>query len=163
MERMKYITYLNILAKSIFTVAIFVFVHEQSDFWIVPLLTSIGFIIAGIWSLILVRKEFGIVFEWQKMEILKKYFYLTMKIFKGQFSYSLIAPSTVIIAGLFLSNMMLGYFSIVEKLIRALSNLCTPLAQTIYPYLSRQYIIIKVKLSVILLKFQFFTVYLFLL
>lgn len=57
-QGMKYITYLNILAKSIFTVAIFVFVHEQSDFWIVPLLTSVGFIVAGIWSLYLVKKEF---------------------------------------------------------------------------------------------------------
>ncbi|NOX14490.1 MAG: oligosaccharide flippase family protein, partial [Epsilonproteobacteria bacterium] len=50
MEKMKYIAYLNIFAKSIFTVAIFVFVHKQSDFWKVPFLNSIGFIVAGIWS-----------------------------------------------------------------------------------------------------------------
>ena len=53
MERMKYITYLNIFAKSIFTVAIFIFVQEQSDFWIVPLLTSVGFIIAEIFKYVI--------------------------------------------------------------------------------------------------------------
>lgn len=44
MERMQYI-----LSKVIFTVAIFVFVQEQSDFYLVPLLTSVGFLVAGVW------------------------------------------------------------------------------------------------------------------
>ena len=73
MERMRYITYLNILAKSIFTVAIFIFVQEQSDFYIVPLLTSVGFMVAGIWSLYLVRKDFGVKFKFQDLNILKTY------------------------------------------------------------------------------------------
>ena len=47
MERMGYITVLNVVAKGIFTIAIFVFVKSQSDYWKVPLLNSIGFVIAG--------------------------------------------------------------------------------------------------------------------
>ncbi|MBD3843387.1 MAG: oligosaccharide flippase family protein, partial [Campylobacterales bacterium] len=74
MERMKYITYLNILSKVIFTVAIFVFVQEQGDFYLVPLLTSIGFLVAGIWSLYLIKKEFGVSFQLQTHLTIKKYF-----------------------------------------------------------------------------------------
>ena len=74
MERMKYITYLNILSKVIFTIAIFVFVQEQSDFYLVPLLTSIGFLVAGIWSLYLVRKKFGVSFKLQTYLTIKKHF-----------------------------------------------------------------------------------------
>jgi len=39
MERMKYITILNVLAKFIFLVAIFIFIHNKSDYWKVPLIT----------------------------------------------------------------------------------------------------------------------------
>lgn len=56
MERMKYISYLNIGAKGFFTICIFIFVQDQSDYLLVPFLTSLGFIIAGIWSLYLVKR-----------------------------------------------------------------------------------------------------------
>ena len=71
MERMKYITYLNIGAKVFFTVCIFIFVKEQADYLLVPLLTAMGFIVAGIWSLYLVKKEFNVSFDWQSTDTLK--------------------------------------------------------------------------------------------
>ena len=58
----------------IFTIAIFIFVQEQSDYYLVPLLTSIGFLVAGIWSLYLVKKEFGVRFELQTVDTIKTYF-----------------------------------------------------------------------------------------
>ena len=53
MERMKYITFLNVFAKLIFTIAIFIFVKRSSDYLYVPLLNSLGFILAGILALFL--------------------------------------------------------------------------------------------------------------
>ena len=37
MEDMKYITYLNVISKSLFTVAIFIFLKEENDVFLVPL------------------------------------------------------------------------------------------------------------------------------
>jgi Polysaccharide biosynthesis protein. len=71
MEKMKYITFLNILAKVIFTVAIFVFVKEASDYLYVPILNSLGFIIAGILGLWIVFRDFEISFKVPSLEILK--------------------------------------------------------------------------------------------
>ena len=45
-ERMKYITIINIISKTIFTVAIFLLVKQTSDYLLVPLLTSVGIIVA---------------------------------------------------------------------------------------------------------------------
>ena len=47
MERMKYITILNVLSKLFFTIAVFVFIKEKSDFILQPLFTSLGFILSG--------------------------------------------------------------------------------------------------------------------
>lgn len=139
MERMKYITYLNILAKSIFTVAIFVFVHEQSDFWIVPLLTSIRFIIAGIWSLVLVKKEFDTSFAFQSVATIKHYFIDGWYVFISRIYVSLYTTTNVILLGIFANNTAVGYYSIVEKIVVAIGGLFGPANQAVYPYLARKY------------------------
>jgi PST family polysaccharide transporter len=48
MERMKYITVLNILAKLVFTVLIFVFIRTQSHYAYVPLFNSLGYLVSGV-------------------------------------------------------------------------------------------------------------------
>jgi len=47
-EQMRYITIINIVSKILFTIAIFVLVKQSSDYLLVPLLTSLGAIFAGI-------------------------------------------------------------------------------------------------------------------
>ena len=72
-EKMKYMTYLNILAKSIFTIAVFIFVRNEYDYWKVPLLTSIGFIVVGVLSQIIIKKKFKVSFEFQSFDKIKYY------------------------------------------------------------------------------------------
>ena len=138
MERMKYITYLNIFAKSIFTVAIFIFVQEQSDFWIVPILTSTGFIIAGIWSLFLIKKEFNINFKFQSFNFLKRKIIDGWYVFLSQVKISLFSNTNTVILGLIAGNQAVGYFVAAEKLIRSLASLQVPVTQTLFPYISKE-------------------------
>lgn len=139
MERMKYITYLNILSKVIFTIAIFVFVQEQSDFYLVPLLTSVGFLVAGVWSLYLVKKEFGVRFELQNIDTIKHHLVEGWHVFVSRFYVSLYTTTNVILLGLFTNNTAVGYYSIAEKIVVAIGGLFEPANQTIYPYLARKY------------------------
>lgn len=48
MERMKYITILNLLSKTLFTIAVFLFIKEKQDYLLQPLFTSLGFVVSGI-------------------------------------------------------------------------------------------------------------------
>jgi len=139
MERMKYITYLNILSKVIFTIAIFVFVKEQSDFWIVPLLTSAGFIIAGVWSLYLVYKEFQLKFAFQKVETIKYYLVDGWHVFISRIYVSIYTTTNTVVLGLFTNNTAVGYYAIAEKIVVAIGGLFDPVNQTIYPYLAKKY------------------------
>ena len=60
MERMKYITILNILSKALFTVAVFIFVKEKSDYILQPLFVSCGYILSGILAFYYIRRIWGI-------------------------------------------------------------------------------------------------------
>ena len=140
MERMKYITYLNIVAKTIFTVVIFVFVEESSDFYLVPLFTSLGFIIVGFWSLWIIIKEFNIGFKIQSFQTLKDYFIDGWDVFVSRIFVSLYTTTNIIILGFLTNNIIVGYYSIAEKIINAVAGLFIPANQTIYPYMAKMYI-----------------------
>ncbi len=139
MEQMKYITYLNILSKLIFTIAIFVFVQEQSDFYLVPLLTSIGFLVAGIWSLYLVKKEFGVGFELQSVETIKHHLVEGWDIFVSMVFGSMYRSSNIIILGFLTNNTIVGYYSIAEKVVKALQTLQDVVGSALFPYLSKKF------------------------
>ena len=60
MEKMKYITMLNFVSKTFFTLLIFVFVKEKSDYVYQPLLLSLGYIASGILAMYIILCKWGI-------------------------------------------------------------------------------------------------------
>lgn len=138
MERMKYITYLNIGAKAFFTVCIFIFVQEQADYLLVPLLTAMGFIVAGIWSLYLVKKEFNVRFAWQTAATLKFQLAEGWHVFFSSMAISLYTISTTFILGLFTNNTVVGYFAAADRIVQAVKGLYAPVSQAIYPLISKK-------------------------
>jgi len=137
MERMKYITFLNILAKVIFTIAIFVFIHKSSDYWKVPLINSLGFIVAGILALYIIFKDFKIKFKLQTLNTLKTYFIDGWHLFLSQINISLFSNTNPIILGLLANDQAVGYYSIAEKTMRALAMFQTPITGSIFPYITK--------------------------
>ncbi len=137
MERMKYITYINISVKFIFTVSVFVFIHRQDDFYIVPLLTSIGAFISGAWSLYLVKKEFNVKFKLQSLEIIKYYLVDGWHVFISGLFTTLYTNSVTVILGLFTNNTSVGYYVIAEKVVKIVSSVFSSIQGAIYPYIAK--------------------------
>jgi len=135
MERMKYITFLNIVAKLIFTFAIFVFVKHESNYLYVPLLNSIGFIIAGILSLWIIFKNFEIDFKISGLEEIKYHLKEGWYIFISTISGNLYGQGNILILGLFSSNEVIGYYAAAQKIVIALISLFQVISQSIFPYL----------------------------
>lgn len=138
MERMKYITYLNIIAKSIFTAAVFIFVRIKNDFYLVPILTSIGYILAGIMSLWVIGNKFKVVFKFQSMNNLKYYLKDGWHMFVATSFSSLYRESNTFILGLFASETTVGYFAISEKIVKSIQSIQTPIGQALFPFLSNK-------------------------
>ncbi len=137
MERMKYITYINVTSRIAFTICIFVFVKESTDFIYVPILNSLGAIIGGFYSLWLVFKLFDmkLVAPSNKMILLQLkdsyHFFLSRMADNGSRYYA----TTII--GIYFGNVAVGYYAMVEKLFHAFMSLGSVVSQVLYPYMSR--------------------------
>ncbi len=137
MERMKYITIVNISSKTLFTIAIFVFVHNEADYLLVPLLTGLGSLIGSIYALYIVKKHFNQDFEFQSFSTLKKHFKDSSQFFLSRVSAVVYTTSNVFILGLFTNNTMVGYYAIAEKIYMAMVGIYGPVNQVLYPYVAK--------------------------
>jgi PST family polysaccharide transporter len=137
MERMSYITVLNIIAKLIFTIAIFIFVRKVSDYLYVPLLNSLGLLIAGLIGLWVVFKDFKTKLIFPTPQNIKYHLQEGWHIFISTVAISLYTTSNTFILGLFTSDTIVGYYSAAERIIRAVQGLLTPISQSVYPYISK--------------------------
>jgi len=138
LEQMKYISFINIGSKIFFTICIFIFIHTKSDYMYVPLLNSLGYLVAGIWSLFLVRKKFKINFTWQNISILKATLLEGWHIFYSSLAVSIYTISTTFILGLFTNNTVVGYYAGADKIVQAVKGLYQPIATAIYPLISKK-------------------------
>ncbi len=60
---------MNISSRVLFTIAIFIFVQEKNDFYMVPVLSSLGTIIGALYF---IRTNFDIKFTFQKITTLNE-------------------------------------------------------------------------------------------
>ena len=137
MEKMKITTYLNILAKALFTVAIFIFVKEEADFLLVPIFNSMGFIVVGFVAIIQIRAGFGVHFKLQSKETLVEQFKDGWHIFLSRIYVNLYTTTNTFLLGIMTNNVIVGYYSVAAKIIEALTSLFIPANNALYPYMSK--------------------------
>lgn len=132
-EQMKYITIINIVAKFLFLIAIFIFVKNASDYYLVPLLTSLGAILASCYSLYLIYQKFNIKFKVQNIYVVASYLRGGVHLFLTSTLSNLLTSSGTIILSFVSNNTIVGYYSASEKLFRAIVGLFSPVTQALYP------------------------------
>lgn len=138
MEKMKFITILTIVSQVIFTVAIFIFIRSAADYLFVPLINSLGLIIAGILGLWVVFKNFDVKFKFPGFEAIKFQFREGWHVFVSTVAVNLYTNSSVFAVGLFTNNTLTGYYSIAEKLMKIVQTFpLASLLQTLYPRLAK--------------------------
>jgi len=139
MEKMKYITILTIISKFIFTISIFIFVKESSDYKVVPLLYAIGSIVSGFIALYIIKRDFNITIKWQKIDVLKKYLYDGWYIFVQRFYVNLYTTTNIVILGILTNDTIVGFYAIAKRIIDIFGQLFKIVSNVYYPYFSKKF------------------------
>jgi O-antigen/teichoic acid export membrane protein len=138
MERMKYITILNLISKLLFTIAVFVFIKNKSDFILQPLFTTLGFIVSGIISM------YVIIYKWQ-IRINRPQFHSIMNTIKGSTDVFInnIMPNlynsfSVMLLGVFGGPVSNGLLDAGNRFVSISQQFMNIISRTFFPFLSRR-------------------------
>lgn len=136
-ENMGFITRVNILAKLLFTMLIFLFVKTEDDFLLVPILTGLGYMVGSIYLIIYAKMHYRMTYTLPKISELTSTLRSSFPLFCSSLSTSLYTLSAPIILTFTASAASVGAFSSAEKIVQALKGLFLPLTQAFFPYMSK--------------------------
>lgn len=134
-EKMKYLSILNFIAKFIFTLLLFVIVRKPEDYYYVPALNSLGYIVSGGLSIYLIKTRTEIKIYFPHFHEILNQLKKTWPIFLSKVSTNLYTATTTFVLGLVTNNTIVGYYGVAEKVIRVIVSLFAPITQALYPYL----------------------------
>lgn len=137
MEKMHYITTLDLSIKIFFTVGVFIFIHKPEDYWIYPLLNGTGYFLTAILAHTLIKKNFSINLILAKTKQIKKTLANSFPLFVNQFAPNLYNNTTSFVIGLSLGNYAVGIFGSVRKIVDLLSVFNAVTISVFFPYLNR--------------------------
>jgi PST family polysaccharide transporter len=136
LERMRHITVLTIVSRVLVTAAVFLLVRGQGDLRIAAALQSMGFVLAGVFSLFalprIVTMKVQLPSTGCTWEVAKDGWHVFVATMGG----SLYSSSNVFVLGLMVSPVAVGYYAAAEKLIKAIQSAITPVSQAVYPHVA---------------------------
>lgn len=136
MEQMKYITGINVVIKFFLSLFIFVLIRKESHYLLVVYLNSISYILIGVTSLWIVLKKFNIKFKIYKLNIIKSELKEGWYIFTTSFFSNILTTSGIFVLGLFSSKEIVGYYGAIDKIVKALVLMFSPITQAVFPHVS---------------------------
>lgn len=135
-EKMNYISFIQISIRLVFTISIFVLIVSENDYLLYMLLFSISQILIGVAGLSIALIKFKIRFSIPRMEIIKFQFSEGWNIFLSMVSINIYTTSNIFILGLFAPVATVGYFAAADKIRLAFQGIISIISQTVYPHVN---------------------------
>ena len=137
-EKMKYITIVNLSARLLFVVAIFLFVREREDYLIVPLLNGFGAILAGCLSLYIVLGKERIKLSVIPMRELRSAYQESFPLFVSSLSTQIYVNVNKLVIGAFLGMSEVSIYDMADKVLHLMKLPISMMAQAVFPKISRE-------------------------
>lgn len=136
LEKMRLITIRTVAVKALFTVLIYVFLQEPSQYCLVPLFYLFGSIAATLWSYIDIYKRFNIYF----IRITENEIFDEIKIsfpfFVSRIATTIYGASNIMMLKyIYPTNMEIGYYTSSDKIVSIARSASSPIADSLYPYM----------------------------
>ncbi len=138
LERMKFITYFNLLVKVIFTASVFIFIKEESDYIYHPLLMSLGYLITGLVSMYYVLYRFKYKIYAPNFKAIIKQISSSKDIFINLIGPNLYNSLAVVLLGVYAPISANGILSAGSQFPNLAHNFVNIISRVFYPYLVRK-------------------------
>ncbi|UAK16363.1 flippase [Sporolactobacillus terrae] len=139
MERTKYISIVTIVPRAIFAGLIFVCIKGVDDLFLSVLLQSAPLLLSGIMSVYIVRTKFHIKYQIPTLNEIKECLKDGFGIFLSSFMTYVLASSGTLVLGMFANRGIVGVYSAIEKITKAIIGMFSPFFQAIFPYISEKF------------------------
>lgn len=136
-EKMKYTTIFNLSIKLIFTIAVFIFIREKSDYIYQPLLTSIGYLLCGIGAFYLIVYKWGYNIRPPKMRKIISTLKGSTDVFINNLMPNLYNSLSVVLLGVWGGPVANGIYYGGKKFVEIFRNLHQVFSRAFFPFLSR--------------------------
>ena len=137
-ERMKYITILNVVTKLLFTLMVFIFVKDRTDYILQPLLMSMGYIFSGAISLYIILGKWGIKLHSPKLSYIIDSIRNSTDVFINNLAPNLYNSLSIILLGIFSGGIATGIYDGANKFVSILNNLLNTITRAFFPFISRR-------------------------
>ena len=137
MEKMKFITFLNIITRVSFCILIFVCIKKPQDYILYPLFNSISYILAGIVSLIFIRKIFNIKYTLPTLKRLMFIIRYSSQFFLTKIGIALYRQTNAFILGVVASTTLVAYYIAADKIFWAVLSLYFTFINALFPYMTK--------------------------
>lgn len=135
-EKMKFITYIQVAAKGILISLIFSVIHDPKDYILLALITTLVNILASLAG-VLVMSRMGVKFQFQNWENIKFYLRDSAAIFLSNISIKLYTTIGKLSVSYFIGTKELTYYDFSEKIVRLAKTPQIVLNQVLFPSSSR--------------------------
>lgn len=139
-EDMKYITFVNLITRSLYLVLLFLVVREESDFIYAVLLQGVSAMVAGAFALRVAYTKYGVYVSsrvrWSQIkEELRK----GWPIYIANCCGNIYSQGSAVIVNLLAGNVATSYFSLATKVSGVVCQIFQPGVQAIYPRVCQKF------------------------
>lgn len=138
MERMKFITIFSLVSKAIFTVLIFIFIKEKSDFILQPIFVSLSYIICGIFSMYMISVRWKVKILAPRWGEIYKTIKGSKDVFINNIMPNLYNNFSLILLGFFGGSVANGLLDAGSKFVSIVVQLMGVMSRVFFPFLSRR-------------------------
>lgn len=135
-EKIKYTTLINLLIKSVFLIFIFLFVRDNTDYLLVPILNAMGAIIGGVASLYVLFFRENITLVCPKRSMLIYYLKSNFPLFLSDIIISVKDRFNVIFIGYFLGMNEVAVYDLGIKLVGLFMVFINVINNAVFPKMS---------------------------
>ncbi len=152
-ERMRAITIRNVIVKAFFTIMIFIFLKDASQYYLIPIFNIAGASVALVLVYCDVIKRLNVHNRKVRMKEVKKTFDRSKMFFLSRIASTLYGATNTFILGLvYPSGPTLGYYTSSEKILSAGRQGMTPISDSLYPHMvkTKDYGLVKKVLKLLM-------------